>query len=206
MAAFTQLSDLFQLLWDQLPGVDDLILTRECEQALRQFCDDSNAWREKLAAIDLVVGQRDYTLTPSYDCRIKQIAEVRILTANDVTYGYPGTKQPEDNYSFVRPSTLTLKRFITPRVAVTGGLVVKVILVPEHLQTGNNVVSAAFLNDYAVGIMERVLYVMKLMPRQRWSDPDKAVKVHLFNYRTAITDAMADLQLENKLQPDNFEG
>lgn len=198
-----QLSDLYPLMVDDLPGIDTLTWTREAQEAQRDFCLASKAFRETLASISLVADQADYTLTPSWDCRINSIAEVWLKTESDVTNGLKGTQQEEDDYDFAKPDTLTLADGITPSVAVTSGLVVRVILVPEHLQSGNNVLSIDFLNDYADGIIARTAWRLKKMPKQRWTDL-KMVPFHLAQYNTAITDAMADISMKGKQQPDGF--
>jgi len=201
-----QLSDLNVLMLDELPGIDTYTLSQHLQQACRRFASDSEAFRETLAYIDLVADQANYTLTPSWDCRILRVTEVWKRSADDVTNDMEGVQQPEAYYKFVKPNTLILATDIIPGAAVTDGLMVEVVLVPEVTQTGTNVVSLEFLNDYAEAIMERAYYSLKLMPKQRWSDAAKALKIHLPAYLNAVTDAMGDVQMAGKTQPDGFEG
>jgi hypothetical protein len=193
-------------MMDELPGIDNYTMLQHLQQAQRKFCDETNAWRETLAAINLVADQANYTCSPSWDCRIKAVTEVWIRSSDDVTNDLEGTQQDEDYYKFIRPDTLTLATDIIPSAAVTDGLLVTVVLVPEVTQSGTNVISLEFLNDYCEGIMERAFYTLKMMPKQRWSDPAKAMKIHLPNYLAAVTDAMADVCLANKTEVAGFEG
>lgn len=199
------LSDFYPLMMDQLPGINTPVLDQHLRKACRIFADDTDAFIEELSPINLVAAQRAYTLTPSWDCRIKRIKEVWIRTSTDVTSDLEGTKQSEDLYRFERPDILTLEEGIKPGVAVTDGLVVHVVLVPEVDQTGDNVVSLEFLNDYSEGIMNRALYTLCIMPKQRWSDYDRA-KLFLSEYKNEVTRAMGDITLGNKTQPAGFEG
>ena len=78
------------------------------------------------------------------------------------------------------------------------------ILVPDVSQTGNNVISQEFLNQYAEGIMARLCFTLHTMEGQRWSKPKQA-GLDMLNYKTAITDAMADISMKGKTQPDGCE-
>lgn len=204
MDTITQLSDMHVLMFDELPGIDTYTLNQHLQQAQREFCNVSEAFREALAAIDLVADQTDYTLTPSFDCRIKRVTEVWIRSESDVDSDLEGTQQVEAAYRFIKPNTLVLADDIAPSAAVTDGLVVEVVLVPEITQAGTNVLTREFLNDYAEGIMARAFYTLKKMPRQRWTDL-KIAAVHLKDYYSAITNAKADISMMNKTQPDGFE-
>jgi hypothetical protein len=205
MDTFQKLADLFPIMVDDLPGIDIYTWTREAQESVRDFCLESKAFRETLAPIDLVTSQVAYTLTPSFDCRINSINEVWLRSANDVTANLPGRLVRERYYNFTKPDRLYFDSSYTPRVAVADGLVVEVILVPEHLQSGTNVISLEFLNDYADGIMARTFWRLKKMPKQRWTDL-KMVAFHLGQFNAAVTDAMADISMKNKTQPDGFEG
>jgi hypothetical protein len=206
MDTIQKLADLYVLMYDELPGIDTYTLDQHLQQACRKFADDTEAFRETLAAIDIVAEQVDYTLTPSWDCRIKKILGVWLRSSTDVTNDDEGVQQAEDYYKFVRPNTLTLADDIEPTTAVTDGLIVEVVLVPEITQSGTNVVSIEFLNDYAEAIMSRAFYTLEMMRGRKWTDIQRADKFHGPNYLTAVTDAMADITLANKTQPDGFEG
>lgn len=194
MGQATSFSDLLDLLVLEVPGCPTALLTQQLQQATRKFCEESEAWREKLAAISLVAEDVTYTLTPTYTCEIRRILEVWIRTADDVTNGNDGTLQGYDKYTF-DPLTkvLTLDDSIEPQESITGGLVVKVALVP-YLKTDVHTaliaggVTAAFLNLWAEPIMAYAKWSLMRMPGKAWTNPQLAV-MHLADYRDGVTRA-----------------
>jgi hypothetical protein len=197
------LLDLLKLVQNDLPGIDTYLFLQHAQQAVRQYCTDTDGFREKLAPINLVADQGSYTLTPSWDCRINKIDEVWMRTESDVTLNLPGRLLRDPHWQFVAPDTLIIEPSYTPRVAVDDGLVVKVVLVPDVTQTGNNVISLEFFNTYADAICQRLMYTLKMLPKEKWTD-FKMAQVHLANYNTWVTDAKCDVELNGHMNPVGF--
>ena len=204
----TQLSDLYPLVMAHVHGIDTFTLDQHLQEASRAFCRETEAFRETLTR-DLVASTATYVLTPSYDCRVKRVTDVHMLTAADVTAGNQGTWIDPKYYRF-NPATNVLTFFsqVVPSVAVTGGLVVEVVLVPQVTQTGNNVISQDFLNVNADGIMEYALFTLMKMPGQRWTnlDPITGAPFHYREYLKCVRDAMSEVAMQNTTEPLCLEG
>ena len=176
----TTFNDLLNLVLPEVPGCPTVLAVQHLQMAARQFCADAEAWREKLEAIDLVANDVTYTLTPAYDAEIRRIADVWIRTAADVTAGDDGTLLTYDQYEYdPTGSVLTLDDSIEPQLAVTDGLVVKVVLVPNLVTNVDSIatqggISATFLNYWAEPIMARAKHTLMRMVRTAWANPQMA--------------------------------
>jgi len=205
-------TDLLDLLLLEVPGCSTVIATQHLQQSARQFCSDTEAFKEELAAIDLEEDDVTYTLTPTYDCEIRRIDEVWIRTEEDVTNGNDGTLQAYDKYTFdPLTNVLTLDDSIEPQEDVTDGLVVKVSLVP-YLKTNVWVgtptnaggITAAFLNLWAEPILAYAKYTLMRMPAKPWSNPSLA-GVYKADYDAGVTDARVETEsLKYRTEADGF--
>ena len=180
MGQATTFNGLLKLIRQDVPGCPNVLVIQHLQQAARKFCEKTEAWREKLPAINLVVDDVTYTLTPSYDCEIRRILKLWIRTADDVTNARDGALQTYDKYEYEpEGSVLILSDAIKPKTAVTSGLVVKVVLVP-YLTTdvdSNAVqggISPTFLNSWAEPIVAYAKYTLMLSPKKSWSNPQLA--------------------------------
>jgi hypothetical protein len=206
MGEISTMSDLYPLMYNHLPGIDSFTLDQHLQQAAREFCDYSESWREELNR-NLVAATCIYGITASWDCRIKKVLEVWIKTASDVTNGTNGTMLDPHFYSFSPATgTLTIDNSYKPSVAVTNGLVVKVVLVPQITQAGTNVLSQDFLNVWAEAIMYRAFFTLMKMPRQRWTnlDPMMGAPYYWREYNRKVSDAMTEVAYSNTTEPDGW--
>jgi hypothetical protein len=180
MAQATTFNDLLNLVLPEVPGCPTALAVQHLQMAARQFCADSEAWQEKLEAIDLVADDVTYTLTPAYDAEIRRVTDVWIRTAADVTAGDDGTLLVFDKYEYAPAgSVLTLDDTVEPQEAVTDGLVVKVVLVPYLVTNVDSIavqggISATFLNYWAEPIMARTKHTLMRMVRTAWANPQMA--------------------------------
>lgn len=180
MGQATTFNDLLNLVLPEVPGCPTALAVQHLQMAARQFCADSEAWREKLDPINLVADDVTYTLTPLYDAEVRRITDVWIRTAADVTAGNDGTLLTYDQYEFdPTGSVLTLDDAVEPQEAVTSGLVVKVVLVPYLVTNVDSIVtqggiSATFLNYWAEPIMARSKSTLMRMVRTAWANPQMA--------------------------------
>lgn len=210
MAQATTFTGLLNLLLPEVPGCPNVLALQHLQQAARKFCEQSEAWREKLPAIDLVAEDVTYTLTPSYDCEIRRVLEVWIRTEEDVDNDNDGTLQKYDKYEFEpEGSVLTLDDTIEPQEAVTDGLVVKVVLVPylvtdvDSLATQGGI-SPTFLNYWAETILAFAKYSLMRLPKKEWSNPQLAV-MYLNDYKAGVSRAKTEVDgLKYRHDQDGF--
>ena len=103
-------------------------------EALRRigndFCSRSNIWNGDLPAINLVSGTKAYAIADlGASAEIHEISGVRTLTAAQVTAGDYGTPISLSAVQY-DPASLTVTLPASPASSVTGGLIVKAVLVP----------------------------------------------------------------------------
>jgi hypothetical protein len=116
----------------------------------------------------------------SFPTRRSSDLDVWIRTAADVTAGDDGTLLTYDQYEYdPTGSVLTLDDSIEPQLAVTDGLVVKVVLVPNLVTNVDSIatqggISATFLNYWAEPIMARAKHTLMRMVRTAWANPQMA--------------------------------
>lgn len=210
MGQATTFSDILNMVMPEVPGCPVALATQHVQQAARQFCADSEAWREKLSPINLVADDATYTLTPGYDCEVRRVLDVWIRTADDVTNGNDGTLLTYDQYEYdPAGSVLTLDDTIEPQEAVANGLVVRVMLVP-YLSTNVDTIavqggiSATFLNYWAEPIIARAKYTLMRMLRTAWANPNMA-QVYLDEYHDGVSRAKTELDgLQYRNDQDGF--
>jgi len=205
MAEFAQLTDMYPIMIPRLHGINTPILDQALQEGLRTFCFDSEAFREELPPIDLEDDIIDYTLTPSYDCHVKRIANLWLRTATDVTNDYDGTLQDPSLYEFTLPDALRLDLSIEPSSDITDGLVVEVVLVPYPIQSGTDTFSPEFINEWYEGIMYKAFHLLMAMPGERWTNTDLAL-YYENQYKIRVTDAIAEVSLKNNTILDGFDG
>lgn len=200
----TKLSDLYVYMQDELPDVPQLLLDQHLQMAQREFCSRSESWKEDVK-IAQVAGQQSYNITPSFDCEIKRVTNLWARSTADIAALADGVEQDRLLYRFTLPSTLSIDASIAPRDGTTSYFVATCVLVPTVGQTGTNVMSREYLNQFFEGIMYRANFTLMKMPKQRWSNPDLAT-YYLGEFNRKITDAMAESQLNNTSVPIGFNG
>jgi hypothetical protein len=197
MAQATTLSDLYAMIQGEVNGCPNALITQHLQQALRKFCEETEAFTEKLAAINLVDEDVTYVLTPAHtSCEIRRILKVWIRTATDVTNGDDGTLLEYDDYEFDPVTkTLTLDDSKEPTENVTGGLVVEVVLVPFLVTDlhATTAIPAAFLNLWAEAVMAFAKYTLMRMPRKSWTNPELAM-LYLAEYRDGVSRAKTETE------------
>jgi len=210
MAQATTFNDLLNLVSPEVPGCPTALAVQHLQMAARQFCADTEAWREKLDPINLVANDLTYTLTPLYDAEVRRVIEVWIRTAADVTAGDDGTLLTYDQYEFdPTGSVLTLDDSIEPQLAVTSGLVVKVVLVPNLVTNVDSIatqggITATFLNYWAEPIMARSKSTLMRMVWTAWANPQMAT-VYQAEYLDGFSRAKTEADgLKYRNEQDGF--
>ena len=98
MSQLTSLSQLEVYMFSNLPGCRDEVLLLELQNAARELCQRSEAFKDDLDKIPVVDFQQFYTLTPpyGYTAQIKRILEVKV----------DGVVQPVSSYELYQGNKL----------------------------------------------------------------------------------------------------
>lgn len=170
-----------------LPGITDGVLLKQLAKSARQFCIDAEGYETDLAAINVVASQAAYVLAVPVAARIIRVQKVLL---EDV-------EQDASLWTFSEPATLTFVN--APQAAVTGGLVVTVVLMPgmdaEEYPEG-------FVDLRAEAIRAHAIAMLKVIPKKEYSDPDTA-GFWMAQYRNAMSIARYDKL--GKRQPRGLE-
>jgi len=201
MARFFNPATLQVRMGLELPGCPEILRVQAIQDALHEFCQESEAWREELAPIDIVDGQLDYNLVPEYDAHIHRIEWVRINTEDGVTNEITPDNLDEALFTMTPgdPDVLTLDETLEPGDDVTSGLTVKAILVPEF---NTHDIAEWFANRYWKGIVAKALSIRMVDTAKRWTNPTKAA-IYEAEFRDQIADARGEKRREYK---DGFVG
>lgn len=159
------------------------------KRATRLFFQRTEAWQYALDAIDLVAEQRSYSIIPDRSALVVRILEVRLLSTEEIASGFEGSITPGQFYEFTPPSTLVLNDQIKPHAAVTGGLKVKIVLIPnlESVEVDEQV-----FNRYGEAIIAKAIYDLKGEAKKPWSDPAGRMDWQA-EYLRGISNARGDL-------------
>ena len=169
------LSTLYPQLVPELTQCPTPILKQALEQASRDFCRDTSAWRADLTAIPTVADQAVYTLTSDEaEAVIHQVLRCDVDTTEDWRYTVDR-----------RAGTIELD----PAPQTTGDdIELEVVYQPLATVTA----LPDFLMDrYQHLLVYRVLSRLKSRRRTPWNDPDGARYYELM-YRDGVASLLAD--------------
>jgi len=170
MADRAHLSDLYDYVIQETKGACmEGQMLHALRQSSREFCDDTEAWKETLDPHNLVADQKAYTLEWDWCARVQRIYEVRWNTDAGVTAGNKGAVQSLDNYAFDLPDTLSF--IVPPSTSVVNGLEADVIYVPT-LQTCE--LPEWFLNRWAEALYSHAIQYLLSIPGTKWYNPVRA--------------------------------
>jgi len=211
MARINKLTDLYPLMEPELPSCPEPLILQALRKKTRQFCQDTDTWREQLQDIALVAGQRDYVLNSSFDAEIRKIVEVRIRQSPAADYD--GILVDHGRYVFhgelsqrsgvnLSPNTLTFDATFIPSYNVVGGLMVKVSLAP-FLMAGQ--IDQDFLQKWCEAIIGGAMFYLMTMKGKKWTDPQKA-GLYLVDYNKGISRARRENVVGQNLQGGDLEG
>jgi hypothetical protein len=195
-------SDIRELAYPELPGVPPALFDQALFAASREFCDRSRAWEEDLT-IDLVADESEYSLKPKWQASVEVVKDLRINTAAGVTAGIPGNRINDREYSVERSDSGRMARIVlsetyTPTEAVTGGMTLTAILVPD---AGEHQLPQWFLQRHYEAIMGMAL--SDLMTRHEddaWYNPSRAAYWKK-RYGSKIGRARSDVINRGRIRP-----
>lgn len=162
----------------------------------RRFLQESEAWFEKLTAIDLVADQQEYTLSSGgWLAQFKRIKSLHLRTETEVTDGDEGSIVDPMCYRLNLPSTLKFVTGRIPAVSVTGGMVVTVVFVPQ--------MDAKELPEWIVSRWGDAIIGYALYTLIRGTDIQKAM-AFLNQYHRVLNEAMVESM--DEIHPGQPEG
>jgi hypothetical protein len=176
-------ADLVSRMARDIPNFDYQDALHALQDAGREFCNLTEAWFENLASINIVADQHTYTLATDYPARFKRVKSIHILSSTDVTNGKEGQLMDATYYKLVLPSTLKFAVNHTPATAVTGGLVVEVVFVPDM---GSTELPAWLMSRWGDGIIGKAMYELLKV-----KDVNKAA-LFLTQYHAKLNEAMVE--------------
>lgn len=177
--ATTALSSLLPLV--VLPRCPRNSQLQALRLALRQFCMDTEVWREAMSDLSAVEDQEDYTLSPEYDdVTIHRVVSVEL----------DDTELPESRWGYSPDGTLT----IDPAPVADGTIAVTVAYLPDPA------CSAAvdwLMARWGDAIAAKAMCDMKLDPQSArdpvpWYDPNGAM-LWMERYRDRVAEAKLSL-------------
>jgi len=160
MSALTSVVELYPLLLPELPNCPTPLLLQVLQQTIRDFCVQSDLWRETLT-MNVVADQADYTLAPTDTS--SQVQRVVSVSISDV--------EQLQRYITFNPtnSEITLDDDIIPTAAETNGLDVVISLCP-HIGYPTTTFNAGMLNRWAEAFCMGAKARLMLMPQKDWSN------------------------------------
>ena len=189
MASPIRYDELSRRVQQQCSGTELVNVVPALRRATRLFFQRTECWQYALDAIDIVAEQKEYDIIPDRNAIVVRILEVRILSEEEVSSGLEGRILAGQFYEFTPPSTLLLNDQIKPHSAVTGGLLVKAVLLP-NLEA--NEVDEQVFNRYGEAIIAKAIYDLKGELNKPWSDPNGRRDFDL-EYKRGIASARGDL-------------
>lgn len=179
MASF---SAWYDAVLAQVAGCPSALADWAILDAAIDFCERSHAHIADLTAINSVAATADYTLTaPTLTEIIKVLAveydgeEIRPIGPRDIARRY-GTDWQDLSSTPERYMTqygTSLKLIPMPAAAVTGGIVVTVVLKPTGAATTiNDTIATPYKRAIAMGARARLW----LMPKKPWTNFDRGKK------------------------------
>lgn len=189
MATFTNYTDYTARMIAELPMVSPQVILQEMQKAGVQFFKASGVWTQFLSVMNIVANQAAYTLTVPAMSQLFQIEQV-VLNYTPTVNPFD-TIPPTDPMNYYLSDDQTQLIFHTtsiPSTSVTGGMQIRVMLIPTWDATG---VPSCFINRYAEGIMARTKYNLFSMARKPWSDPHGAQRA-LIDYNKEMSEAARD--------------
>lgn len=175
----------------EVPGCPTEAIENAVRKAVIDFCNQTLIWREELAAIDTVVGQDVYTLTPPAQGRVVlpiHVAydEITMLEKSEEEQDYVddgwriSTNSKPRFYHCPKPDQIRFSR--KSDSVITGGIVVKAAIKPTNTATG---VDDIIFDDWLYQIKDGALATLMSMPKQVWYDPNQSI-IHDRKFNAAI--------------------
>lgn len=194
----TKLTDLFNEVLPELPGVGEALATNAIRNAIIEFCQGSWCWRYFMDPMPVLANLNTYELDLPPGA---EVAQVLVLKVD----GKPLVPKGEEDLTALLPrwqtETGTPKYYLTddpsqvilapvPNTRIPGGLVLTVALQPTRTSTGFPTwIWSRYFDGLAAGAKARLM----AMPGKPWTSPQ------LYQlYRARFEAAMASAKVESQ--------
>jgi hypothetical protein len=180
----TSYSDLLPYVIPELSGCPEPMITQALQRAGRRFCTNTEVWQKELTTMDIVASQTQYGLDPAEvtdavgaqpEPEVRKISWVKISDAQQEVYTYKLAKYT--GAALVSPAqtpqyALEFLEDYVPDTAITAGLVVKVVLIPNW---NSSYISDFVLSGYGDAIGSGALVDLMMMPGKPWFNHNRAM-------------------------------
>lgn len=175
----TPFTDMYEHVLPELPGCPTVLVLPTIVKVVRHFCEQTQAWKLDLDAINIRSGVDTYDLDGVPSC-----AEI-IMPSYVESLG--NELDAEDGYTMPNREQITLSD--EPQEDEVGGLVIQVVLRPKTDATETcDDLFCDWHEIWAYGVMERLMR----MPDKIWTEPNMANAYHTM-YWNGINDARVDV-------------
>jgi len=182
--AISTYTSLLPSMTPRLPDCSSYMILQALWLMGRDFCVESEAYVQKLTAIDTVADQEEYTLTTPTEFDPLRVTTAWRRTETNVTDGDEGLIIPSTSYEFAQ-ATNVLKFYEAPFTEViTSGLVVELALAPQEDADGGEL-DFEWVRRWAEYIKAGALYHLMSMEKMAWYSPNGAA-LNFQTYRTGI--------------------
>ena len=200
----TAYTDLYPHIMPQVSGCDADLVLPAIQRTARDFCRDTEAWRETLWPLALRDTKDQYTLVWDYEAEILRIIEVRWNTEDGVDADLKGNPVPASEYTLEVNADGECRDVLTfntaPTATVSRGLEVDVCYLPHMDAEG---ISAEMIDRWSEAIIAGALVRLMIMPEKPWANPSLAA----FNkgeYDRYWQLAKGEVRREHKSGPEGF--
>ena len=164
------IDDLVQFVAPEVPGATTNEVKFKLREALRSFCIETEAWRQKIV-IDQVEDQTEYDVIPEGDATISRIIHVKIKqkdadTFEKLSFAYQASYEINSD-----GLGITFYTKNAPKYDITDGIEVEIALLPT-IYADN--VTDDLIDRYAEGIFSYAKYLLMMMPGKMFYKPELA--------------------------------
>ncbi len=175
-------------------GCPNPLAIRQLRNTLMDFCRQTECWRYRDDYVTVIKGRGEVELTLPEHSRVIKVHSLtfdghRLNPASEAVLD-----QQVDNWrqavgtpvAFYQQSGSQLYLYPKPAATSTGRLQASLILAPTRTATE---VDENLLENWLEGLIGGVLYRLRMMPGQLWTDPEAAA-IDLADYQQAVAQAL----------------
>ena len=164
--AVTALTDIYNRLVPDLPGIDPYLLAQTTQDVARQFCVDTEVWKEDCPTFETVDSELVYVIPNIYaNAVIHRLYNVDI----------EGTNYDLKLFTLLSDESLCFDASITPGTTAQTVTVSAVFRPKEGVDTLSDAVMERWYPAFVAGTKAELMS----MTRKRWSNPQKSAQMKL---------------------------
>ena len=154
-------------LYPALPGIDRTLLQGQLQQALRQFCIESEIWRFAFELLPVIDGERNYRIPEKDGSKVVRVVSIveggcRIPERRDID------ERQGQAWYMAEPGLVVFNR-IPDRDVV---LMANVVLRPD---ADSEAVPVEIVERWRETVEAWALWKLRLFPEKAWSDAERGM-------------------------------